>query len=219
MYSIGGRYGLPSVANYLREKKLLVGIGFEPDTEEAQLLEENNAFDRVLPYALGSENGIQKLNLTKNAACSSILIPHKDNLSFFCGDTESFEIQKKIDIEVYRLDEIIQKEELLAPDLLQIDTQGFEFEVLTGSTNILEYVSIVELEVHMYPLYVDEKMFADIHQFMTEKGFVLYRLEKSNAYGINYVEANACYYNKRIMNESRKSKFFIDYCNISYELV
>jgi FkbM family methyltransferase len=219
MYSIGGRDGLPSLAKYLREKKLLVGIGFEPDTEEAQLLKENNAFDRVLPYALGSEHGIQKLNITKYAACSSILLPHKDNLKFFLGNTESFEIQKKIDIEVYRLDEIIQKEALLAPDILQIDTQGFEFEVLTGSTNILEHVSIVELEVHLYPLYVDEKMFADIHQFMTEKGFVLYRLEKSNFYGINYAEANACYYNKTIINESKKSKFFLDYCSIPYEIV
>lgn len=56
VYSVGARYGLPSpFADYLRAKKLLIGIGFEPDYKEAQRLKDNDLFDLVFPYALGSQ--------------------------------------------------------------------------------------------------------------------------------------------------------------------
>lgn len=129
-----------------------------------------------------------------------------------------FNVKQKVDIEVHRLDEIIQKEKLPAPDLLQIDTQGFEFEVLTGSQSILNQVSVIELEVKMYPLYYEQKMFIDIHHFMTENGFVSFLLAKAGVFGINYVEANACYFNKSLINKSKKSKFLIDYCSSVYKI-
>jgi hypothetical protein len=108
------------------------------------------------------------------------------------------------------------KEQLPNPDLLQIDTQGFEFEILTGSANILSNISIIKLEVHMYPIYVEQKLFLDIHQFLTENDFVLFLIEKAGVFGINYVEANVCYFNKALIKKSLKSKLLIDYCSIAH---
>lgn len=219
MYSIGARYGLPNkFANYLRDHKFLLGIGFEPDPVEAQRLKDDNLFDVILPYALGSQSGKQKLNITEHDGCSSILLPHTENLNRFCEYPEWFNLKEEVNIEVHRLDEIIKTEQLPNPDVLQIDTQGFEFEVLTGSTNILNNVSILELEVHMYPIYIGQKVFADIHSFLTERGFVLLLIEKSGVFGINYVEANACYFNSSLLNQSKKSQLLIDFCSIAHEI-
>ncbi len=218
-YSIGARYGLPcKFANYLRDHKFLFGIGFEPDREEAQHLKDDNLFDVIMPYALGSENGTHTLNITEHPGCSSILFPHAENLNLFCEYPEWFNLKDKIDIKVHRLDEIIKAEKIPSPDILQIDTQGFEFEVLRGSTNILNQVSIIELEVQMYPIYLGQKTFADIHDFLTEHGFVMLLIEKSGVFGINYVEANVCYFNKSLVDKSQKSRLLIDYCSIAHEI-
>lgn len=219
LYSVGARFGFSSIlTNYLRFKKLLLGIGFEPDRKEAQRLKDNNLFDIVLPYALGSQYEVRKLNITEVPSCSSLFLPNKAKLKEFCKeeDMSSFNVKEEIDIEVHKLDTVLQKENLPTPDILQIDTQGFEFEILLGSRNVLKYISVVELEVHMYPIYFEEKTFTDIHDFMTENGFVLLWLEKAGIFGINYVEANACYFNKLLINKSKKNKLLIDYCSIAY---
>lgn len=217
MYCLGARYGLPSnVAYYLREKKFLLGVGFEPDPVEAQRLKDENLFDIILPYALGNENGVQTLYITENPGCSSLLLPHTENINLFCEQPEWFNVNKKVDIEVHRLDKIIEREQLPYPDFLQIDTQGFEFEVLMGSANILSQVSAIELEAQMYLLYIGQKLFADIHDFLTERGFILFLMEKAGIFGMNYVEANVCYYNKALLNKSPKTQALINYCSITH---
>ena len=69
--------------------------------------------------------------------------------------------------------------------------------MLEGAKETLRSIAAVELEIRYYPVYHGEPPFADLHQFLTKHGFMLFQVipQGVREFGGNYVEANACYYN------------------------
>lgn len=59
----------------------------------------------------------------------------------------------------------------LTPDLLAMDTQGYELEVLKGATQTLRSVKVVYTEVSNTPLYRDSALVGDIDHFLFDFGF------------------------------------------------
>ena len=59
----------------------------------------------------------------------------------------------------------------LTPDLLAMDTQGYELEVLKGATQTLRSVKVVYTEVSNTPLYEGSALVEDLDDFLYEFGF------------------------------------------------
>lgn len=59
----------------------------------------------------------------------------------------------------------------LAPDLLAMDTQGYELEVLKGATETLRSVKVVYTEVSNVPLYEGSALVEDLDAFLQPFGF------------------------------------------------
>ncbi|CAM2064662.1 FkbM family methyltransferase [Sulfidibacter corallicola] len=58
------------------------------------------------------------------------------------------------------------------PDYLSLDTQGSEFDILTGAEKALsESILAIALEVEFQPLYQDQKCFGDIFNYLIQRGF------------------------------------------------
>jgi FkbM family methyltransferase len=124
--------------------------------------------------ALGSRRGTVEIHIAGNSAASSSLLPmHAAHLE---AAPESQYIGTQL-VQLERLDELAPP--LLAdrgPVLLKIDTQGYEKEVLRGSTGLLGSVAVIQLEMSLTPLYGGAPGFAEMILFMTELGFELFSM-------------------------------------------
>ena len=64
-------------------------------------------------------------------------------------------------------------------DFLKIDTQGHELKILRGACQTLRQVVALEVEVLFGPLYEGQAMFREVDHLLTECGFTLFRLRRS----------------------------------------
>lgn len=125
-------------------------------------------------YALGEENGESVINVAGNSYSSSILnmLPEHENRA-----PESKYIAKE-KIEIKKLDSIFNDYYSQGDNvMLKIDTQGYEKNVILGAGNILDKVSLIQLEMSVVNLYENEMSFIDMINFLDGKGFELFTLE------------------------------------------
>jgi FkbM family methyltransferase len=71
-----------------------------------------------------------------------------------------------------RIDSILQ--EIEAPALLKIDTQGYEIEILKGSTSILQKIDAILLEVAIIEINEGAPLLHEVLAYMKSIGFVTY---------------------------------------------
>lgn len=156
-------------------------IGLEPDpAEHARLEREARAGERYLCVAAGSERGRARLNLTRQAGCSSFYEPNRALLSQFPPDiARMFEVVGSTEVETAPLDELVAQESL-EPDVLAVDVQGAELSVLRGAGELLGRLALVELEVELAPQYVGQPLFSDVDPFMRQRGYELLGLRRSS---------------------------------------
>jgi FkbM family methyltransferase len=148
--------------------------GFEPNPEVVDYLKAfdfNSSKVEIIPIGCGREKNILPMNISKFSPSSSFFPIGQKHLEEF----EGTDVQKVIDVQVDRLDTTIKS---LDKDdesiyLLKIDVQGFEMEVLAGSTNILDKTLVVVCEANIAPLYTNQCSFESILGFMRENGFKL----------------------------------------------
>lgn len=133
----------------------------------------------LYPYAIGSENTRSLINLSSFIDASSIL-------SSTQLLTDEFNIKeiKKLGIEIIKLDDFLKKENLLQPDLIKLDIQGYELEALNGCIHILQNTKYVIMEVSFVEYYKDQPLFEEIILFMNVHYF------KVKAFGQNLVTGN-----------------------------
>lgn len=182
---LGAKYGhkLTSVAHagahYGEEIPDYLAAGFDPiDLFEplqvncqvireriAQLDERHRCKVKLHEVALGSNPGWRTTAMyvsSNEAQSSSLLLPshHKvqyPHITFVQGDASIF---------VTNLDRY-----QLTPDLLAMDTQGYELEVLKGATETLKSVKVVYTEVSNVPLYEGSALVEDLDAFLQPFGF------------------------------------------------
>jgi FkbM family methyltransferase len=80
-------------------------------------------------------------------------------------------VVKKIQIEIYSLDEVVKSISISFPLLIKIDVQGFEEMVILGGKDTLKKASIVIIEVSFYELYENQVFFSSIYDYMQDLGF------------------------------------------------
>lgn len=153
-------------------------IGFEPDAEECERLQEsyNGPAQRTfVPLALGGRSGEALLHLTRFPQSSSLYEPSTEAIERHPALTAHEEIDRRT-VTLTTLDEWIEEADAPAPDFVKLDIQGAELDVLRSSPRALESVRALELEVEFQPLYRDQPLFADVDAYLREQGFVLWRL-------------------------------------------
>ncbi|HEX4000141.1 MAG TPA: FkbM family methyltransferase [Pirellulales bacterium] len=214
-YSIGARNGADPVETYFRRRGKMKIIGVEPEPAEAAKLLADATLDHVLPTALGAEDGAGTLQVTRQIGCSSLLEPHAENLAKLCVVPEWFEVQRRLPVEVRRLDRLVAEFRLPPPDMMEIDVQGYEYQVLEGCGELLSAVGSLSLELHFQQFYREQKTFAEVHAWLYSKGFHLAQL-KRGLKGDTLVEVDALFYNRRLIASSARAAATLRYWRDRY---
>lgn len=72
------------------------------------------------------------------------------------------------------LDDIIQKREWPLPDLIKLDTQGYEIEILKGANRAIANAEAILMEVSFLEIYKGAPLFKDVVSQMTDWNFQVY---------------------------------------------
>jgi len=173
----GARYGMhPSWNNFLGEMEYLA---FEPDTEEADRLRENNDPDvfKVIEAALYNKTGVFDFNLLKHRGMSSFLKPDMQSECFKDLKPGLGEIEKIIPIETKPIDHFVE-ENAWELDFLKVDTEGTEHEVIESAANEIERgVLAVRSSVNFNPCFHNQIVFSKTHDFLLARGFMLLNID------------------------------------------
>lgn len=156
-------------------------VSFEPLEKEFQILEKKSFRDskwKTFNYALGSRNGIEKINISENSYSSSILELLPDHIEN-APESKFKDIQT---IQIKTLDSVF--ENIISSKksvYLKIDTQGYEKEVLTGAIDSLKKINCIQLEMSLTPLYSKESSFEELIKLLANHNFKLVGFESGFA--------------------------------------
>ena len=92
----------------------------------------------------------------------------KKILDFF--NKENY-IVKKEKIKLYTLNNEFKKFPIELVDILKIDTEGFEFDVLKGASNILKHIKYIYFEHHFDSMIMKNYKFSEINAFLKINNF------------------------------------------------
>ncbi|MEP7324272.1 MAG: FkbM family methyltransferase, partial [Saprospiraceae bacterium] len=106
---------------------------------------------------------------------------NKEEVKYFSDETassvlfsEETDTRKKIlNKKMFTLESLILKNSIL-PDLLKIDTQGFEYPILKGMGNYLNSVEVILLELNYLDIYFDVKLAHEVIAYLSGLDFVMY---------------------------------------------
>jgi FkbM family methyltransferase len=83
-------------------------------------------------------------------------------------------LNERFTIQLFRMDDLIQKRRLPIPDLLKVDVQGAELEVFRGAGDFLERVKLIEVEAWLVRGYGPRTpLFHEVAKFLADKGFAV----------------------------------------------
>ena len=116
-------------------------MGFEPDLEEANRLNES-APDNVtyVPVALGeTDHSSSILHVTQQPACSSVYPPVVALYEKYPALSE-IRPEKNVVVPSRTLDAVLAERGITSVDSIKLDTQGSELDLLKGSRKSLKTV-------------------------------------------------------------------------------
>jgi FkbM family methyltransferase len=118
--------------------------------------------------ALGRQRGMVRVNISEDSRNSSVFtvgdrhlraVPDSRTVSVDCAA-------------IQRLDRIWSDIARGARrPYLKMDVQGYELEVLRGSTGVLDAISLIEAELSLLAVYDAGPLFQDVYRFLDEHGF------------------------------------------------
>lgn len=142
-------------------------IGFEPIDDCYAQLKKNTSGDKnaqVFQFAVSDTDGTSTFYLTDQSHCSSLLKPEQSTEEYAGNHIEQ-------QVELRKLDTLLEKQTLEKNILVKIDVQGAEEKVLRGARKVLTQATVVIIEISFAPLYKDQPDFHSIYSFMTELGY------------------------------------------------
>ena len=115
-------------------------------------------------FTLGSEEKESELYITKRKDSSSVLKPIlTKNRNYITNEIKKTSIK--------RLDDLPNFKNIERPSVMKLDVQGYEFEVLKGAENILEYIDYVITEVSFMEVYENQTSADKLIKFLKSKSF------------------------------------------------
>lgn len=146
-------------------------IGFEPDTVEAERLQKKYGdTHQIFPMGLWDKKGDVTFYL--DGGRSSIHGPNLDYLKSFEGrNWKNRKNFQKITVPCTTLD-LIVKDNKLSPDFIKCDTQGSEFEILSGAAKTLKsHMTGVIAETWMIEAHKGQKLGFAVESLCHDAGF------------------------------------------------
>jgi len=175
---------------------------FEPNPKVFKILNNKISLNKkieLLNYGASNNSGNILFNENIESSSSSINELNKNSnyykkkffLLNFLGLNE---VTKKIEIKVVTLSDFILENNINKIDLLKIDTEGHEFQVLSGLKDKMHMINLIHIEHHFDDMIIKDYKLTDIHNLLEKKGFKKYfkikmRFRKSFEYlyiNINY---------------------------------
>ena len=153
-------------------------MSFEPIESvfrDLQKLAQRDGNWQARKLALGSASGTAVINVSRSTDFSSLLEQTPSALNF---DSNALVIRRE-EISVARLDDLFEPFHNRTV-FLKIDTQGYERQVLDGSSEALKQIVGVQMELPIVHLYEDTWSLDDSLSYMRDRGFVLAQVTPVN---------------------------------------
>ena len=153
--------------------------GFEPNDEIFNDLNKNFSSDKIHLYNCGVSNEKGEVFLNKNIESSSSSINNLNTNSkyykkkfFLLNFLKLKKVTTKSKIQVVRLDEFMNKNNIKKLDLLKIDTEGFEYNAIKSIGSRIYDIKLIHIEHHFDDMIIKNYTLSDIHAYLKNKGFV-----------------------------------------------
>jgi FkbM family methyltransferase len=169
VYDVGAADGRFAAA-CAKLKNIESVVAFEPGTEAlVHLGKLTQRFDKlvVAPVAVGAKAGPQTFYVARDGRASSCLPPNDALSTLYPGRG----LERERIVEVEALDAAVIKRQLPLPDIIKLDTQGYELEVLRGGTKTMETASFCIVECCYEPLYASAPLVGDVFEYFRELGW------------------------------------------------
>jgi FkbM family methyltransferase len=148
---------------------------FEPVPDAMRLNEEvtKPIRDRVklYPCALGSVPARLQMNVSGNGGSDGTQSSSLLNPSGHLHEFDNVPFNRKIEVDVVRLDDWAEREGVEKLDFLWLDLQGYELEALKGAERLLSKVSAVHVEVSHRQLYEGGVLYPELKLWLQQRGF------------------------------------------------
>lgn len=145
-------------------------IAFEPLPGPAQVFRAVFADDEAVVLheaAIGPQATRCEMHLSARDDSSSLLPISSLQSKIFPGTAEV----STVEVQVVPLDTFVSTEEILAPAMLKLDVQGFEYEALAGCASLLPRFDYIYCECSFVELYSGQKLVADVIEWLGARGF------------------------------------------------
>jgi len=177
IFDIGANKGQSAIEFFSKGFKGRI-VSFEPLSEEHKELELNSKKYKnwiVAPrMAIGDKDGQVNINVSGNSGSSSIL-PISETHTNAAPDSAYVGVQK---VEIKRLDSISEVYTKTNDKFfIKIDTQGFEYQVLNGGSNILKNTIGLKIELSLVLLYEGQILWKELIEKINKMGFELWQIE------------------------------------------
>lgn len=151
---------------------------FEPLTSAHLTLVKNSQnFSNWIVYprcALGESECSMTMNVSSNSVSSSLLPMRETHIS--AAPNSKYLAQEVT--KVITLDSIFNSIATEARNpFLKIDTQGYEWQVLNGSSLVLDKVKGIQIELSLVSLYEGQRLWQDVLTRLEGLGFTLWGLQ------------------------------------------
>lgn len=152
---------------------------FEPTPKLIETLEQKSSHlpnYRIIPKAVANYNGKDTFYVSGNSDWgTSSLCKFNDNLDETWPGRTDFKVTDQIQVEVIRLEDFIEENNIHSIEYLHVDAQGKDLEVLFGLGQYLTIVKegVIEMPVkHDNRLYKNQQYLAeDAIIYLQQKGF------------------------------------------------
>lgn len=152
---------------------------FEPHPRYYKELEDefsNMENIHLFNLALSNKIGYIDFYQTKKANCSSILEPN--SLDDSIKDREEIKSYTKSLIQCDTLDNVLKDVNIV--DYMKLDTQGSEYEIILGGSDIIKRTRFIKCEVEFTESYINQKLYNDVKSLLESFGFKETHLQKNS---------------------------------------
>lgn len=178
-YDVGAARGTVT-AMVAKLKSVKHVYAFEPIPQVFEELKRNvDSFTNVqcFPVALSDTNS-QSTFYQSEATDSSSLLPMAE---LHRAEYPSTAHTVPTTVDTMRLDDLVAQENLLPPDVVKIDVQGFELHVMEGGLQTIQQTTFCILEMSFAPLYEGAPIFGTVYDQMRNWGFELVGIAGTSA--------------------------------------
>jgi len=190
VHHIGGRKSGPAFPTLASFEKDIINVLYDADEEcieqIKQINDKGDAELYVFPYCFSDLLSSSTFNINYDPYTSSLykFNPYYKSHYYFDGVTdyvfgETCKTMEEREVDLVTLDHLFhQVGDVPKPDFLSLDTQGSEWDILTGGQETLKSsVLAIGLEVEFHPLYQGQKLFGDISHLLFSLGFQFVKFE------------------------------------------